>query len=94
VAKSICRSCPVRAQCAAHALAAREPYGVWGGFTETERLRLLETGWEDLSRIRGLVDVGRLEARLGQPSAVAVPPPRTPLPLIRVATASVSGSSR
>ena len=38
-----------------HALAAREPYGVWGGFTEAERLRLLATGWEDLSdRVRGL----------------------------------------
>jgi WhiB family redox-sensing transcriptional regulator len=68
-AKSICRSCPVRAQCAAHALASREPYGVWGGFTETERLKLLDAGWEDLRRSRGQVDVGRLEARLG------IPPP-------------------
>jgi WhiB family redox-sensing transcriptional regulator len=67
---------------------------VWGGFTETERLRLLETGWEDTARMRGLVDVGRLEARLGQPSAVSVPPPRTPLPLAQVAAAGVSGSSR
>ena len=49
-AKAVCRSCPVRAECAAHALAAREPYGVWGGFTEAERLRLLATGWEDLVR--------------------------------------------
>ena len=65
-AKAVCRSCPVRAECAAHALAAKEPYGVWGGFTETERLRLLVTGWEDLSdRVRGRVDVRRLEARLG-----------------------------
>src|SRR4030095_2564288 len=47
-AKSVCRTCPVRPECAAHALAAREPYGVWGGFTEAERLRLLATGWEDL----------------------------------------------
>jgi WhiB family redox-sensing transcriptional regulator len=44
---------------------AREPYGVWGGFTEGERLRLLETNWEDLSdRVRGRVDIHRLEARL------------------------------
>jgi WhiB family transcriptional regulator, redox-sensing transcriptional regulator len=65
-AKSVCRACPVRAECAAHALAAREPYGVWGGFTESERVRLLATGWEDLSeRVRGRVDIGRLEARLG-----------------------------
>ncbi len=64
-AKSVCRSCPVRPECAAHALVAREPYGVWGGFTEAERLRLLETNWEDLSdHTRGRVDVRRLEARL------------------------------
>ncbi len=33
--------CPVRAQCAAHALAVREPYGVWGGLTEDEREELM-----------------------------------------------------
>ena len=65
-AKSLCRTCPVRAQCAAHALNTREPYGVWGGFTETERLRLMATGWEDLAdRRRGRVDIRRLESRLG-----------------------------
>lgn len=65
-AKAVCRACPVRAECAAHALAAREPYGVWGGFTEAERLRLLATGWERYSdRVRGRVDVIRLEAQLG-----------------------------
>jgi WhiB family redox-sensing transcriptional regulator len=65
-AKAVCGMCPVRAECAAHALAAREPYGVWGGFTEAERLRLLDTGWEDLVDLRrGRADVRRLEARLG-----------------------------
>jgi|1186.fasta_scaffold904242_1 WhiB family redox-sensing transcriptional regulator len=65
-AKQLCRRCPVRAQCAAQALASREPYGVWGGFTETERLRLLAVGWEDTAdRQRNAVDVGKLEARLG-----------------------------
>jgi WhiB family redox-sensing transcriptional regulator len=65
-AKAVCLACPVRAECAAHALVAREPYGVWGGFTEAERLRLLATGWEDLSdRVGRRVDVSRLEARLG-----------------------------
>ena len=65
-AKAVCLACPVRAECAAHALVAREPYGVWGGFTEAERLRLLATGWEDLcDHRRGQVDVSRLEARLG-----------------------------
>ena len=36
-AKSICASCPVMQQCAAHALAVREPYGVWGGLSEDDR---------------------------------------------------------
>jgi WhiB family redox-sensing transcriptional regulator len=72
-AKSVCQTCPVRAQCAAHALATREPYGVWGGFTEAERLRLLATGWEDLAdRNQNCVDVGRLELRLGLRPTVPV----------------------
>lgn len=67
-AKTVCGSCPVRAECAAHALAVREPYGVWGGFSEAERLRLLAIGWEDLAdRWRHRVDPARLEARLGKP---------------------------
>jgi WhiB family redox-sensing transcriptional regulator len=53
-AKNVCRACPVRAQCAAQALSTREPYGVWGGFTEAERLRLLTVGWEDCADRRAL----------------------------------------
>jgi len=37
-AKSVCASCPVRVQCADYAIRAREPYGVWGGLTEEERV--------------------------------------------------------
>ena len=36
-AKAVCATCPVIAQCAAHALSVREPYGVWGGLSEDER---------------------------------------------------------
>jgi WhiB family redox-sensing transcriptional regulator len=36
-AKAVCVACPVMRQCRAHALAAREPYGVWGGLTEDDR---------------------------------------------------------
>ena len=36
-AKAVCATCPVVAQCRAHALQVREPYGVWGGMTEDER---------------------------------------------------------
>ncbi|HEX2419554.1 MAG TPA: WhiB family transcriptional regulator, partial [Micromonosporaceae bacterium] len=56
-----------RAECAAHALAVREPYGVWGGFSETEREQLLAYGWDDLlDRRRGRVDIRRLEGRLAR----------------------------
>ena len=37
-AKEVCSTCPVLEQCREHALAAREPYGVWGGMTEDERV--------------------------------------------------------
>ena len=30
-------NCPVRQQCAEHALRVHEPYGVWGGLTEDDR---------------------------------------------------------
>ena len=38
-AKAVCQTCPVLHQCRAHALTVREPYGVWGGLTATERLQ-------------------------------------------------------
>ena len=31
VAKAMCHTCPVRAECLAGALERREPWGVWGG---------------------------------------------------------------
>ena len=36
-AKEICTGCPVMLACREHALAIREPFGVWGGMTEDER---------------------------------------------------------
>ena len=36
-AKAVCRRCPVLLECATHALAAREPYGVWGAMSEEDR---------------------------------------------------------
>lgn len=41
-AKEMCRECPVMAQCRAHALEVGEPYGIWGGLSETERELLLK----------------------------------------------------
>jgi WhiB family transcriptional regulator, redox-sensing transcriptional regulator len=40
-AKAICAKCSVIEICAARALANREPYGVWGGMTESERHEIL-----------------------------------------------------
>ena len=71
-AKEVCRRCPVIEECRRHALAAHEPYGVWGGFSEAERQRLLAVGWEDTAdRYRRKVDVGALARRLGPSSAAA-----------------------
>ena len=36
-AKAVCARCPVITQCRRHAIAAEEPYGVWGGQDENER---------------------------------------------------------
>ena len=63
-AKELCGSCPVRAECAAHALATHEPYGVWGGFSENERAMLRDLGWRDTLDPRRLADVARLERRI------------------------------
>ncbi|HEY1324318.1 MAG TPA: WhiB family transcriptional regulator [Streptosporangiaceae bacterium] len=39
-AKAVCAGCPVREACLAYAMAAGEPYGIWGGLTEDERRAL------------------------------------------------------
>jgi WhiB family redox-sensing transcriptional regulator len=36
-AKQICGGCLVLDRCRTHALAVHEPYGVWGGLSESER---------------------------------------------------------
>ena len=37
VAKALCGTCPVQEACRRHAVQVGEPYGVWGGTTESER---------------------------------------------------------
>lgn len=39
-ARQVCFGCPLRQVCLWYALEHREPYGVWGGFTPSERARL------------------------------------------------------
>jgi WhiB family redox-sensing transcriptional regulator len=43
-AKKLCESCPVIKECGEYAIAAMEPYGVWGGLTPRERVALRGLG--------------------------------------------------
>ena len=45
--KSVCSTCPVIAECLAHAL-DHEAWGVWGGTTPNERVRLRKQEGIDL----------------------------------------------
>ena len=51
-AKQVCARCPVLEECREHALAVREPYGVWGGLGEGERRHILH----DRRRLRAHAD--------------------------------------
>ncbi|AUI60323.1 WhiB family transcriptional regulator [Amycolatopsis sp. BJA-103] len=48
-AKAVCSRCPVIRSCRAHALAVREPYGVWGGLTVAERATALSRQRESVT---------------------------------------------
>lgn len=41
VAKAVCAQCPVKGPCLEYALDVREKNGVWGGFTERDRRRII-----------------------------------------------------
>lgn len=54
-AKKICHDCPVRQHCLVYSVVHREPRGVWGGLTETERRsipreikRRMREAWKEL----------------------------------------------
>ena len=42
-AKAVCATCPVMLACRAHALAVQEPYGIWGGLSEDDRLAIIDS---------------------------------------------------
>lgn len=39
-ARSLCRVCPVRTDCLAHALATNQRFGIWGGRSASQRQRI------------------------------------------------------
>jgi WhiB family redox-sensing transcriptional regulator len=41
-AKAICATCAVKQPCLDYAIRIREPHGIWGGLSESERKRVLE----------------------------------------------------
>lgn len=47
-ARQICGMCPVLEECREHALATDELWGVWGGLTESARLKLRRADRRDL----------------------------------------------
>lgn len=40
-AKEICTECPVLFPCRDYAVSINEPYGIWGGLTESERRQVV-----------------------------------------------------
>ena len=42
-AKAICATCAVKRPCLDYAVRIREPHGIWGGLSEGERKRLLDS---------------------------------------------------
>jgi WhiB family redox-sensing transcriptional regulator len=73
-AKEVCMRCPVRAQCAAHALQVREPYGVWGGLTEDEREELMGRARHRLVPA-GAAAAAKKAAPAGAPARTPARPP-------------------
>ena len=41
-AKAICATCAVKQPCLDYAMRIREPHGIWGGLSESERKRIFE----------------------------------------------------
>ena len=54
-AREICEPCPVRRQCLAHALMQPEPFGIWGGFTRQERIRMFRKAEQKINAKAGEV---------------------------------------
>jgi WhiB family transcriptional regulator, redox-sensing transcriptional regulator len=74
-AREVCKACPVRTECLAHALDNRIRFGVWGGMTERERKALLKRR-PDVISWAALLESAR-RAALASPPADPDAPGRT-----------------
>ena len=79
-AREVCKSCPVRTECLAHALDNRVRFGVWGGMTERERRALLKRRPDVISWAALLESARRAAAASPEatPGATRAPRPATP----------------
>ena len=69
--REVCKACPVRTECLAHALDNRIRFGVWGGMTERERRALLKRRPDVVSWAALLEAARRAAMRPQQPVADA-----------------------
>ena len=73
--REVCKACPVRTECLAHALDNRIRFGVWGGMTERERRALLKRRPDVVSWSALLEAARRAALRPQQPAAAPAPRP-------------------
>ena len=73
--REVCRACPVRTECLAHALDNRIRFGVWGGMTERERRALLKRR-PDVISWAALLESARRAAAASPPANPDVPAAR------------------
>ena len=72
LAKQVCRSCPVRAQCLEYAIYTGQRYGIWGGVSAATLARLRNASKPRKPRNRVPVDrVLELSGRGWAPEAIA-----------------------
>ena len=69
--REVCKACPVRTECLAHALDNRIRFGVWGGMTERERRALLKRRPDVVSWAALLEAARRAAMRPREPAADA-----------------------
>lgn len=56
---SVCKNCPVRAECLTEALENSEQFGIWGGFTLRQRRKILShlRGRLSIDEVRRFIEI-------------------------------------